>query len=240
MADVFEDRSDLVRERARLFELMDRTPYLDWLLLTKRPENIARLAGQLYGSSGFYDFAGSMPNVWLGVTVEDQEQANKRIPLLAEISATVRFLSCEPLLGPVDLAYAAFMFADSLGSLAGIDWVICGGESGPRCRPMQPVWALWMRDQCVAAGVPFFFKQWGGRLAKRNGRELDGQTWDGLPVIRPAKGWKPSVDEDCVKRYTPELLALLAEWTPPVPLGWAHEAVDSEGRAGSLASSRRI
>lgn len=134
--------------RARLFNLIDQTPNLDWLVLTKRPENIRRMLPM-----GLYDgVAHAMkPNVWLGTSVENQ--ATKcRIDLLRQIPAVVRFLSLEPLL-------------EDLGDLdlTGIHWVICGGESGPGARPMQLEWARKIGDQCEAAGVPWFFKQAGSK-----------------------------------------------------------------------------
>lgn len=133
-----------------------------------------------------------LPNVWLGVSVENQQWADIRIPALLDTPAAVRFLSCEPLLGPVDLG-GYTLPGTPLG------WVICGGESGPGARPMHPDWARSLRDQCVAAGVPFLFKQWGAWLPcadptcecdgscrvgkKRAGRELDGRTWDEYPAV---------------------------------------------------------
>jgi protein gp37 len=115
-----------------------------------------------------------LSNVWLGTSVEDQRWADIRIPQLLLTPAAVRFLSCEPLLGPVDLwAYL---------ELGGIDWVIVGGESGHGARPMNPAWARSLRDQCRDAGVAFFFKQWGGRTPKSGGRVLDGRTWDQMPT----------------------------------------------------------
>lgn len=173
MADVFEDREDLVPHRARLFDLIRRTPNLDWLLLTKRPENIVIHMKQVWhqaddtGMSELRAFVkewlqGTAPaNVWIGTTVENQEMAEQRIPALLSVPARVRFLSCEPLLGPVDLAYTCFNGADSFGQMPGIGWVICGGESGANARPMHPDWARALRDQCAAAKVPFHFKQWG-------------------------------------------------------------------------------
>ncbi len=110
-------------------------------------------------------------NVWLGVSVEDQQRAEERIPDLLATPAAVRFLSVEPLLGPVALR-------DLMDK---IDWVIVGGESGPGARPMHPDWVRSIRDQCQAAGVPFFFKQWGGRSPKAGGRILDGRTWEEFP-----------------------------------------------------------
>lgn len=206
MADVFEDHPDVVESRARLFALIDATPYLDWLLLTKRPENVNAMLGGWKLSA----------NVWMGTSVEDQRRANERIPALLDIPARVRFLSCEPLLGPVDIgaAYPAmgpmthFGFTDGFGYEALLHWVIAGGESGPKARPMNPAWARSLRDQCVDAGVAFHFKQWGEyaprlirppvatadglefsdkeiltRMGKKDaGRMLDGRTWDEVPA----------------------------------------------------------
>jgi protein gp37 len=132
-----------------------------------------------------------LPNVWLGVSVEDQHWADIRIPALLDTPAAVRFLSCEPLLGPVDLRqainqdpFAAYHFRPG-----GIDWVIVGGESGPGARPMRAEWARDIRTQCLFNNVPFLFKQWGNRDAtgkrmskKAAGRELDGRFWDEYPA----------------------------------------------------------
>lgn len=133
-----------------------------------------------------------LPNVWLGVSVEDQKRADLRIPALLVTPAAVRFLSCEPLLGPVDLArmgprrlmsaLAVSYDQDTGVPRAGVDWVIVGGESGSGARPMHPDWARQLRDACVDAVVPFLFKQWGGRTAKAGGRDLDGHTWDQYPA----------------------------------------------------------
>lgn len=188
MADVFEDRPELVEPRARLFALIEATPGLDWLLLTKRPENMERLARDVWPDEW-------PPNVWAGCTVEDQQRADERILELVSVPAAIRFLSCEPLIGPVDLR--RWLEIDRLidskewersGFRPEIDWVICGGESGHGARPMDPEWARSLRDQCQAAGVAFLFKQWGEhdgslvRLGKHAaGRELDGRTWDQFP-----------------------------------------------------------
>jgi protein gp37 len=112
-----------------------------------------------------------LPNVWIGVSVEDRRYGLTRIPFLRRVTSWIRFLSVEPLL-------------EDLGQipLDGIDWVIVGGESGRGARPMKPEWALSVRDQCRAAGVPFFFKQWGGVWKKRAGRLLEGQTWNQMPI----------------------------------------------------------
>jgi protein gp37 len=121
-----------------------------------------------------------LPNVWLGVSVETQQWADIRIPALLETPAAVRFLSCEPLLSPVDLD--PWLDVHPLRRLPLLDWVIVGGESGHAARAMRPDWAELLRDQCVAAGVPYLFKQWGGRTPKANGRILDGRTWDEYPT----------------------------------------------------------
>lgn len=191
MADVFEDRDDLLASRARLWELIEATPNLDWLLLTKRPGNVLRLAG--WGSAW-------PENVWLGTTVELQNRADELLPVLAEIPARVRFISAEPLLGPLEIK-------PWLGSV--VNWVITGGESGPRARPASPAWFRGLLIQCMEKGVAFHFKQWGDwspgiginlaahkasarklaadgtpmfRVGKKlAGRLLDGSEWDGLP-----------------------------------------------------------
>lgn len=208
MADVFEDRPELAAPRARLFGLILATPNLDWLLLTKRPENADRLWRAAHRHD-YEEWAGDdagqpgptwRPNVWLGTTVEDQRRAVERLPHLIAVPAAVRFLSCEPLLGPVDLFAALFgeqyafrgahpdipgcntlQFVDGLGQ--GIDWVIAGGESGPNARPMHPAWARSLRDQCAAAGVPFLWKQWGEWAPKRMlGLETNGRTWSSVSL----------------------------------------------------------
>lgn len=115
-----------------------------------------------------------LPNVWLGVSTEDQKWAEIRIDALAETPAAIRFISGEPLLGRIVLAAE---------HLAALDWVIVGGESGANARPMDPDWARSLRDQCTAAGIPFLFKQWSGWQPKRLGRELDGRTWDERPPL---------------------------------------------------------
>ena len=202
LCDIGEDRPDLVEPRARLVKLIETTPGLVWLLLTKRPENLTRL---------FPEWADGWPvNVWVGATVEDQERADERIRHLLKVPARRRFLSVEPLLEDVDLGLDCIERDDedepvylhnrkamhpcdyACGGVeicGGIDWVIAGGESGPKARPMRPDWARSIRDQCIEAGVPFLFKQWGehdehGRRVgkKLAGRLLDGRTWDERPA----------------------------------------------------------
>jgi len=128
-----------------------------------------------------------LKNVWLGVSVENQQWADIRIPALLDTPAAVRWLSCEPLLGPVDLASWLVDHGEP-GRPWGISigWVVVGGESGLASRPMNPDWARSLRDQCTAAEVPFFFKQWGGRTPKANGRTLDERTWDEYPAVAHA------------------------------------------------------
>jgi protein gp37 len=124
------------------------------------------------------------PNIWLGTSVEDQATANERIPALLQAPARTRFLSCEPLLGPLDLTpwlHVGHQVMDFPRVRWGLHWVIVGGESGLGARPMDLAWARSLRDQCWEADVPFFFKQVGGRLAKSGGRRLDGRTWDEYP-----------------------------------------------------------
>jgi protein gp37 len=193
MADVFEDRRDLDPWRMRLWGLIDQTPSLDWLLLTKRPEYVASLV----------PWGDHWPrNVWLGTTAEDQASAVERIPTLISYTAAVLFVSCEPILGPLDLR----KWLDPKR----LHWVIAGGESGAKARPMSPAWPRSLRDQCLSAGVAFHFKQWGhwcpdSESARQNGqstlmyspdgdeyrliavgkaaagRVLDGSFWDQLP-----------------------------------------------------------
>ena len=191
MADVFEWRKELSPPRQRLWKLIDETPFLDWLLLTKRPHLVTRLV----------PWTTKWPhNVWIGVTAENQRWADKRLPHLAALAAKTKFLSCEPLLGPIDLT-------DWL-KRGSIDWIITGGESGPGARPSDPEWFRSVRNQCQAHGVAFHFKQWGdwapktswcsprpraefdghsvalARFGKKvSGRLLDGRTWDELPGI---------------------------------------------------------
>lgn len=181
MADVFEDRLELDPWRARLFELIEETPHLIWLLLTKRPENVNRMT-----KPGIWPYGLPM-NAWIGTTVEDQQRANERIPALLEIDAPVRFLSMEPLLGAVDLFDVGIGFdcldpTDTGWETNGpegfrpgptVGWVIVGGESGPGHRPLNLEHAYRLREQCAMRRVPFFFKQDSGPYAGRAGRAAD-------------------------------------------------------------------
>lgn len=196
MADVFERRAELHEWRNRLWKIIEQTPSLDWLLLTKRPQNVMAMV----------PWNDQWPeNVWLGSTAENQTWADKRVPIMLQIPARVRFLSCEPLLGSLDLA--RYLSKDPAKS---IHWIIAGGESGPHSRPMNPEWVRSLRNQCQQAGTAFHFKQWGHwvpeelltehqrkvitldghRLAAagkgKAGRILDGRTWDELPFEQHA------------------------------------------------------
>ncbi len=149
LADVFDNEVD-PQWRADLFKLIVLTPNLDWLLLTKRIGNACKMIADAIGQP-VLNYFGPLSNVWLGATVVNQEEADRDIPKLLAVPARVRFLSCEPLLGPVNISRA----------LPGVDWVIVGGESGPKARPMHPDWVRDLRGQCALAGVAFHFKQWG-------------------------------------------------------------------------------
>lgn len=157
LADVF-DKSVDPTWRHDLWQLIQDTPHLDWLLLTKR---IGNVFGML--PDGWAFGHGAWPNVWIGATIVNQEEADRDIPKLLAVPAAKRFLSMEPLLGPVtiDQRLIAPIEGTSQHGQRFIDWVIVGGESGPGARPMHPDWARSLRDQCEAAGVPFLFKQWG-------------------------------------------------------------------------------
>lgn len=170
--------SDLFHERVpdwfieAVFETMRLAHWHRFQVLTKRPERMARFVAARIDAHG--EFCRTHPNVWLGTSIETQRYVD-RAEIVASIRSVVRFLSCEPLLGPLDLGNA-------LGPTA-INWVIAGGESGHGARPMEPAWVRSIRDQCRRARVPFFFKQWGGRRKDLTGRVLDRRTWDGMPQV---------------------------------------------------------
>jgi protein gp37 len=184
MGDLFEgdnhpDAHQIIAARGRLFDLIEQTPDLDWLLLTKRVERMARFAAAVppWASRPAWP-----SNAWAGVTVEDQATADERIPLLLQVPARVRFLSMEPLLGPVDLGYHLGPMCPGDGTWKGaehqpIRWVIVGGESGPRARPMHPDWVRSIRNQCQSAGTPFFFKSWGEWSPDQPRHEEDWDRW---------------------------------------------------------------
>jgi protein gp37 len=148
----------------RVFDVMRRASQHRFQVLTKRSQRLARLSSRL----------SWQPNIWMGVSVESQGYTF-RIDHLRETDAHIKFLSLEPLLGPLTNL-----------NLEGIDWVIVGGESGPGARVMRSEWVLDIRDQCKDAGIPFFFKQWGGTNKKKTGRLLDDRTWDEMPLAAAA------------------------------------------------------
>lgn len=184
LADVFDNQVP-PEWRADLWKLILATPDLDWLLLTKRPQNI----GDMLPKLAWHAIKG---HVWLGTTVEDQKHAALNIPHLLDHDCAVRFISAEPLLGP--LAIQNYLLDYPIEGRSGrLNWVIAGGESGPHARQSDPAWFTSLRDQCAAAGVPFLFKQWGEwapypdnsmyRLGKKAaGRALDGVTYTQFPV----------------------------------------------------------
>jgi protein gp37 len=160
MSDLFHD--DVPSEYiSRCFAVMQQASQHKFQVLTKRPQRVAKMADELPWP----------PNVWLGTSVENTRYFS-RIHLLASVPARIHFLSLEPLLGPLPGL-----------PLDGIDWVIVGGESGPKARPMEEAWVVQIRNQCAARGVPFFFKQWGGVQKSRAGRELEGRTWNEFPDL---------------------------------------------------------
>lgn len=169
LADVFEDRPELAEPRARLFDLVQATPHLIWQLLTKRPQNVLHMVPAAWST-------GWPANVWIGTTVEDQTRAIERIPHLLAIPAPVRFLSCEPLLGRIEV------LPWMVHGIRSIDWVICGGESGPGYRPLDLDHARALHFQCVSADVPFFFKQVGGPRPTSGGDLLDGRQHKEFPL----------------------------------------------------------
>ena len=163
MSDLFHETvpDDFIHQ---VFEIMKRADWHTFQILTKRNRRLAAVAPGLFWA----------PNIWQGVSVESARYT-RRVRDLQTVPSVVRFLSVEPLLGPIPHL-----------PLEGIDWVIVGGESGGRPRPMAPEWACQIRDQCREARVPFFFKQWGGRTPKAGGRVLEGRTWDEMPT-----SWDP-------------------------------------------------
>ena len=161
MSDLFHEDVPLGYIR-QVFDVMARAHWHRFQVLTKRANRLAELSPGLVWA----------PNIWMGVSVENAKYAY-RVDELRSAGSSIKFLSLEPLLGPLsDL------------DLHGIDWVIVGGESGPRARFVDPAWVTDLRDQCEHANVPFFFKQWGGTNKKRSGRLLDGRTWDQMPDDR--------------------------------------------------------
>jgi protein gp37 len=164
MSDLFHDK---IPDQfiLKVFEVMNQAHWHQFQVLTKRPERVLKMNSLLPWS----------PNIWMGTSVESEKYAF-RIDFLRKVNAHIKFLSLEPLLGPLD----------SL-DLEGVDWAIVGGESGHRARPMKEEWVISIRDQCQEAGIPFFFKQWGGTNKKKTGRLLEGRTWDDTPCHSSTK-----------------------------------------------------
>lgn len=160
MSDLFHDEVPQTFIEA-VFQVIEQTPQHTYQILTKRSERLRDISGKLNWPN----------NLWMGVSVENEDYVH-RIDHLKATSAKVKFLSLEPLLGPLERL-----------SLGGIDWVIAGGESGPKARAMKSNWVRSIRDQCVTTKTAFHFKQWGGKNKKKTGRELDGRTWDEMPTV---------------------------------------------------------
>lgn len=218
MGDLFHE-SVTDKMLGRVWSVMNRCRWHTFQILTKRHERMQKFISRGENWEGWITLGGKppagyggqglilgstdrwpLPNVWCGVSVENQHFANERIPLLLQTPAAVRWISAEPLLGPVCLQHFQEHLPPAVhfGWLDGIDWLVCGGESGANARPMHPEWARSLRDQCQSAGVPFFFKQWGAfaplgtphnlmiRIGKKKaGRLLDGRTWDEFPKVTP-------------------------------------------------------
>jgi len=181
-----------------VFDVIDKTPHHQYQILTKRQHRM----------EAYFARRASPPNAWVGVSVENRKHGLPRIDVLRGIAAAIRFLSVEPLL-------------EALGEfdLTGIDWVIVGGESGHRARPMRPEWVRSIRDLCAGAKVPFFFKQWGAwgpdgikRSKGANGRILDGRTWDALPFHSPPFRKGQNIEHDEIQ---------LAGWSDTPGVGHA-------------------
>jgi protein gp37 len=158
MSDLFHEEVPLDFIK-KVFNVMNRANWHIFQILTKRSERLQELSHLLSWNL----------NIWMGVSIETQEYSYRTKNLL-KTNTYLKFISCEPLLGPLSL------------NLKGIEWVIAGGESGPKARPIDPSWVISLRDQCKKANVPFFFKQWGGFNKKKNGRLIDGKIWDEIPL----------------------------------------------------------
>jgi protein gp37 len=160
MSDLFHDDVP-VEYIQQVFSVMNEANWHQYQVLTKRAKRLRKLSPELKWA----------PHIWTGVSVESEKYLD-RIDYLRDTGAHIKFLSLEPLLGPLRKM-----------NLRGIDWAIVGGESGPGARPVDPAWVIEIRDQCIEVGVRFFFKQWGGVFKKRTGRELEGRTWDEMPEL---------------------------------------------------------
>lgn len=172
MSDLFQDGVPLEFVE-QVFDVMRAARHHQFQVLTKRPERMLQFLDELPWAG---ELGGDAAHIWLGSSVETQAYV-WRAELVAQLPSAVRFLSCEPLLGELDLSAV-------LEGPQRVNWVIVGGESGSRARSMDASWATAIRDACVSEGVPFFFKQWGGKNKKAAGRELGGRTWDQMPASR--------------------------------------------------------
>lgn len=207
MADLFDDyhgpsERTLNERRARMWSLIEETPWLEWQILTKRPENVRHMV----------PWGSKWPrNVWIGATVENQQRADERIPHLVDLPAAVRFLSVEPNRGPIDLSTSSGL----------VDWVICGAESISKKRPFDIAWVRSLRDQCLHGGIAFWFKQWGlwepgrpigemvaaqvptinGRVRFKDFAVLDGRIWNQFPVYRWCREGKPKTSWERLDAY---------------------------------------
>ena len=161
MSDFLEARTELDAVRKQTLDLIEKTPWLIWQVLTKRPENISKLLPEILP-----------PNLWLGTTAENQKRWDERVHILMQSAARIKFVSAEPLLGPIVFPKTEIP-----------DWIIVGGESGRTPRPMDAAWVTSLRDQCRLHGVPFFFKQWGGTNKLLAGNLLEGEIWEEFPKI---------------------------------------------------------
>lgn len=216
LADVFDNEVP-VQWRISLMKLILETPNLDWLLLTKRIGNAAEMLDVAFRAvhaqrERWQD--NVPPHVWIGATICNQDEADRDLPKLLQVPAHRRFVSVEPMLGPIDLglvcenwsediamdpetgAHECCKACDHTGVGNAIDWVICGGESGHKARPMHPAWARGLRDQCAAAGVPFLFKQWGEWLPAREERSITGPVLvlEGSAPFTDRPRWHPFED----------------------------------------------
>lgn len=237
LADVFDNEAD-PQWRADLWALIQATPNLDWLLLTKRIGNVRSmvplewLATSLRGPGGAVVHQYGWPeNVWMGATICNQAEADRDILKLLAVPAAKRFLSMEPLLGPVDL-HAAYLPCENADD---IDWIIVGGESGANARPMHPDWARSLRDQCEAAGVPMLFKQWGNWRAAAwfDGPDADNDVGDDFIDLDRTNHQFLAADGRTWDTLGGQYMY------PPMPLGhWCLMANEGKKAAGRLLDGR--
>jgi protein gp37 len=195
MADLFHEDVDFRSIRrliAGMLRPYGRDHWHTFMILTKRPQRMQEFFEWLARADRTFTIEWPLPNVWLGVTAENQARADERIPVLLQIPAAVRFVSIEPMLGPVDFQELSRPFEFHQSPYGWhqwwpkkLHWVICGGETGPGARPVNPDWARGLRDQCQTAGVPFFFKGWGKWIQNPSNagkRLLDGREWSEFPA----------------------------------------------------------